>query len=111
MTAVLILAALTFGAFSLRGALADGGACDGEVRAANADWRYRFPWGPSQKPGNNAVIEDRRGHRFSVVEYESMHRRLSVGRRLCRDGDSDGALHQIRIVRRWLSSDNGPTTQ
>jgi hypothetical protein len=108
MVAVLAFAALILGVSLLRGAMADDGVCTGEVEAANAEWRYKFPWGPSQKPGNNAVIEDRRGHRFSVVEYESMHRRLNAGRRLCRDGNLDGAHHQIQIVRQWLSPDNGP---
>ncbi len=111
MMAGLVFAVLVLGAFPLHQASADDGVCGGEIEAANAEWRYKFPWGPSQKPGSNAVIEDRRGHRFSVVEYESMHRRLNSGRRLCHGGDTDGARHQIQIVRQWLSPENGPINQ
>lgn len=84
---------------------AGNAGCQDEVNEANAEWRSKFPWGPSSKPGNNAIVEDRRGHRFLVAEYDSMHRRLNAGRTLCQRGDSEEAHRQLQVVHTWLSSE------
>ena len=87
------------------------GDCGTEVETLNREWRWTWPKLPSPKPGNNAFIEDRQGHRYSVTEYEAMHRRLDRSRRLCRNGAVDEAKTEMTIVRGWLNADNDPAAQ
>ena len=54
--------------------------------------------------------EDRRGHRYTVSEYESMYLRLNQSWKLCQDGNLVEARNKMFIVRSWLNAANGQST-
>lgn len=86
---------------------ANAATCSAEYSRVVDAWNANWTGWPTAKPGHS-MVEDVHGHRHSIVEYESMLRRLRHGRDLCAQQDSADAIRDLRIVRSWLSADNNP---
>jgi len=87
-------------------AFADGsGNCSSEYSKVVDAWNATWTGWPNAKPGHS-MVEDAHGHRHTIVEYESMLRRLRHGRDLCAQQDSADAIRDLHIVRSWLNADN-----
>ena len=85
-------------------------SCVTDAEALNKEWQWTWPKPPSPKPRSTEIIEDRRGHRYTVSEYESMYLRLNQSWKLCQDGNLVEARNKMFIVRSWLNAANGQST-
>lgn len=106
-----ILSIAIIGLFGLSGssAFAEGSVsaanCSAEYSAVVNAWNATWTGWPTAKPGHS-MVEDVHGHRHSIVEYESMLRRLRHDRDLCAQQNAANAIRDLRIVRSWLNADN-----